>query len=81
MSAAEYRAAIQQIGLSQRRASLFLGVDERTSRRWAKNGPPEAVAKLLRVMVMFDLLPCEVEAIAPSRYMATETTDDAKASF
>jgi DNA-binding transcriptional regulator YiaG len=49
----EYRLAIEQLGLSQIAAARLLGVDERTSRRWA-NGerdiPPPAVRFLLYLM-------------------------------
>jgi hypothetical protein len=31
----QYRAAIKLLGLSQVKAGKFLGVNERTSRRWA----------------------------------------------
>jgi len=57
MTAAQYRAAILQLGLSQRKAGPFFGVNERTSRRWAKVGPPEVVAKLLRLMIELDIKP------------------------
>jgi len=60
MTANQYRAAIEKLGLSQRKAGPFFGVDERTSRRWAENGPPEAVAKLLRLMVRLELKPDDV---------------------
>lgn len=35
MTADEYRDAIEHLGLSQVAAAKLLGVDERTSRRWA----------------------------------------------
>lgn len=35
MTSDEYRAAIAQLGLSQGAAARLLGVDDRTSRRWA----------------------------------------------
>lgn len=35
MTPDEYRDAIAQLGLSQVAAARLLGVDERTSRRWA----------------------------------------------
>lgn len=50
VTANEYRAAIAQLGLSQLAAARLLGVDDRTSRRWA-NGerdiPPPAARFLL----------------------------------
>jgi transcriptional regulator with XRE-family HTH domain len=35
MTNVEFREAIAALGLSQRRAAKLLGVDERTSRKWA----------------------------------------------
>jgi DNA-binding transcriptional regulator YiaG len=46
MTNVEYREAIAALGLSQRRAAKLLGVDERTSRKWASGetaiSPPAA---------------------------------------
>lgn len=63
MTPNQYRAAIEKLGLSQRGAGTFLGVDERTSRRWAGGEAeiPEAVGKLLRLMVRLGLSPDEVK--------------------
>lgn len=63
MTATQYRAAIEKLGLSQRGAGFFLGVDERTSRRWAAGDAPipESVAKLLRLMVRLKLSPEDVK--------------------
>lgn len=63
MTPNQFRAAIEAIGLSQRGAGLFLGVDERTSRRWAlgEAAIPESVAKLLRLMVRLKLSPEDVK--------------------
>lgn len=46
----EYRAELKRLGLSVRGSGKFLGVDERTTRRYAKPGSrvPEPVARLLR---------------------------------
>jgi len=53
MTADQYRAAIETLGLSQIAAARLLGVDERTSRRWA-NGerdiPPPA-ERFLRYLI------------------------------
>lgn len=50
MTPDEYRSTVETLGLSQVAAARLLGVDERTSRRWA-NGerdiPPPAVRFLL----------------------------------
>jgi len=53
MTPAQYRAAIENLGLSQRAAGQFLGIDERQSRRWIAGDArvPESAAKLLRLMV------------------------------
>lgn len=53
MTPDEYRSVIDKLGLSQLAAARLLGVDDRTSRRWA-NGerdiPPPA-ARFLRYLV------------------------------
>jgi len=61
MTAKQYQAAIDAIGLSQRSAAKFLGVHERTSRKWIAGGPiPEPVALLLRYMVRHKLTPQDI---------------------
>lgn len=45
----EYRAAIDKLGLSQVAAARLLGVDERTSRRWA-NGERDIPAPAVRFL-------------------------------
>ncbi len=53
MTAEEYRDAIAALGLTQVGASILLGVDERTSRRWASGErviPPPA-ARFLRYLL------------------------------
>ncbi len=53
MTPDEYRAAIEKLGLSQIAAARLLGVDERTSRRWAlgeRDIPPPAV-RFLRYLI------------------------------
>jgi DNA-binding transcriptional regulator YiaG len=49
----EYRQTIDQLGLSQNGAARLLGVDERTSRRWAlgeRDIPPPA-ERFLRYLI------------------------------
>lgn len=62
MTANQYRAAIERLGLSQRGAARFLGIPERQSRRYALDEAeiPEAVGKLLRLMVRLKLKPDDV---------------------
>jgi|tagenome__1003787_1003787.scaffolds.fasta_scaffold20068067_1 hypothetical protein len=57
-----YALAIEALGLSQRDAGVFLGVNERTSRRWVlgESTIPESAAKLLRLMVRLKLSPEDV---------------------
>jgi DNA-binding transcriptional regulator YiaG len=53
MTPDEYRETIERLGLSQVRAALLLGVDERTSRRWAigeRDIPPPA-ERFLRYLI------------------------------
>ena len=53
MNANQYRDAIEQLGLTQVEAARLLGVDERTSRRWANDerGIPGPVARFLRYLI------------------------------
>lgn len=60
MSPNQYRTAIEQLGLSQERAGLWLGVSERTGQNYATKGPPEPVAKLIRLVLRLGLNPDEV---------------------
>jgi DNA-binding transcriptional regulator YiaG len=59
----QYADAIERLGLSQRGAGKFLGVDERTSRKWIAGDAriPESAAKLLRLMVKMELKPEDVK--------------------
>lgn len=57
MTANQYRAAIEKLGLSQARAADFLGISPRTSQSYAlgEYPVPESIAKLLRLMVRLGL--------------------------
>lgn len=63
MTPKQYADAIDRLGLSQRAAGAFLGVDERTSRRWVsgESTVPESVAKLLRLMIRMNVKPADVK--------------------
>ena len=62
MTANQYKKAIEAIGLSQVRAGEFLGVSPHTSQGYAlgEYPVPEAIAKLLRLMVKQGLKPEDV---------------------
>lgn len=62
MTSLQFRTAIDRLSLSQRGAAKFFGVYERTTRRWVSGETPvpEAVAKLLRLMIAHSLTPDEV---------------------
>lgn len=49
MTPDQYRATIDKLGLSQVAAARLLGVDERTSRRWA-NGERDVPAPAVRFL-------------------------------
>lgn len=53
MTAEEYRDLIAALGLTQVDASILLGVDERTSRRWASGEReiPPPVVRFLRYLL------------------------------
>jgi hypothetical protein len=61
MNAAQYKAALARLGLSQRGAAVFFDVDERTSRRWAlgEQPPPRAVQIALELMLKYEVAPSE----------------------
>ena len=61
MTPDQYRAAIAKLDLSQERAGLWLGVSERTGQNYALYGPPEPVAKLLRLVLRLKLSPDDVK--------------------
>ena len=61
MTAKQYRIAIAKLGLSQRAAAKFFGVNERTSRRWAKDGPPYSAARFLTAMIVQKISPAELD--------------------
>ena len=53
MTADDYRKAIEALGLSQVAAAHLLGVDERTSRRWAsgERDVPAPAERFLRYLI------------------------------
>lgn len=63
MTPKQYATIIEKLGLSQRGAAAFLGVNERTSRSWiqGRSPIPLATAKLLRLMVRLDVNPEDVK--------------------
>ncbi len=61
MSPKQYKAIIDDLGLTQEGAGEWLGVSARTGQNYASKGPPEPVAKLLRLMVRMKLKPEDVK--------------------
>ena len=53
MTAKQFQAAIDRLGMSQVGAARLVGADPRTARRWAlgERDVPECVAILLRLML------------------------------
>jgi hypothetical protein len=51
MTPDEYRAALQRLGLNQTTVAPLLGIDARTSRRYARFGVPHQAACLLAYML------------------------------
>ena len=52
MTGRQYQAAITLLGLNQQEAGRWLGVSSRTAQNYCRRGPPEPVARLLRLVVM-----------------------------
>jgi hypothetical protein len=62
MTANQYRAVIERLGLTQGKAAKWLGISIRASHGYANGDPvPIAIAKLLRLMVRLDLKPEDVK--------------------
>lgn len=61
MTPKQYKFAIEKLGLSQESAGIWLGVSKRTGQNYAAKGPPEPVAKLLRLVLKLDLRPDDVK--------------------
>jgi len=61
MTGDDYKVAIAELGLSQLGAGRWLRVCPRTAQHYAKRGPPEPVAMLLRLMLTLDLDPQDVK--------------------
>jgi hypothetical protein len=69
MTPTDYRETIERLGLKQSEAGRFFGVNEVTGRRWAAhdgNGPPEPVAKFLRLMLALEFSPEYVDSVTGS---------------
>jgi hypothetical protein len=56
----QYKAAIAKLGFSQEAAGVWLGVSSRTGQNYAGKGPPEPVAKLLRLIIRLSIDPTEL---------------------
>jgi len=57
MNAQDYRIAIAKLGMSQRRAARFFEAGQAAGPRWAKDGPPAAVAMMLKLMIALHVRP------------------------
>jgi hypothetical protein len=77
MSKKEYRAALEDMNLTQGRAAyLFNGKSDRSGRRWASEGAPFAVALIIALMQEFELEPEHIEALGRRYRKKIETEDD-----
>lgn len=74
MTSHQYREAIAALGLNQAEAASLLGVDARTSRRWAcdERDVPMTVARFLRLMLALKLTPARVHKILDRTETSTE---------
>ena len=51
MTADEYRAALESLGLSINAAGRWLGVSEKTGKNYAKDGPSPPAAQAIRLLL------------------------------
>jgi hypothetical protein len=65
MTAKQFRAAIERLGLSQAGAAALVGADPRTGRRWAldERAVPECVAILLRLLMAGKITVADIEKV------------------
>lgn len=68
MTAKQFQAAIDRLGLSQVGAARLFGSDPRTARRWAlgERSIPEPVAILLRLMLAGIITADDIKGVSPS---------------
>ena len=62
MTANQYRSALSRLGLTQVGAARLFGVNDVTSRRWAKDGVRGTASVLLRLLVKGKITVADVEA-------------------
>jgi hypothetical protein len=61
MTAAQYRDALARLNLTQAAAAQLLGIDDRTSRRWAQNGVNGGSEQiLLRLLLTGRITPADI---------------------
>lgn len=65
MNHIEYRATLEALGLSQVGGAALLGVDARTSRRWAigEREVPAPVERFLRFLIAANIKPARVHKL------------------
>ena len=65
MTADEYRDALRRLDLTQVRAALLFGVNERTSRSWAcdQNDVPSGIAILLKLLCAGIITIADIEEV------------------
>jgi len=62
MTGKQYQAAIKAVGLSKSASGEFFGYSERQGFRWLIEGPPPAVAKMLRLMSALEMSADDVDS-------------------
>lgn len=62
MTANQYRAALSKLELTQVGAARLLGVNDATSRRWARFGVTGTAAVLLKLLVAGKITVKDIEA-------------------
>ena len=81
MDNTEYRAALEEMGLTMTRAAwLFNGKTGRSGRRWGKQGAPFHVALIISMMQEFNLTPEYIEAMG-ARWRKKQEGNDAEETY
>lgn len=62
MTPDDFRATLERLGLTQVGLARLVGSGERSARRWAEQGAPEAVAIILRLLEARKITVADIEA-------------------
>lgn len=63
MTPADFRTALQRLGLTRRAAAAWYGVTQPTVHSWLAHGPTPPAERLTRLVLALGLTPAEIDAL------------------